>query len=101
MATSAAVPALAPTGQDVIVVTQPVDGSTIGPSIEVVGKAAANQLIVSYILAFRSDTGEQVRNVPGFRGRCEDTGDFAFRVATPASALATRRRKCGTNCGST
>lgn len=83
VATGPAVPAATPSGQDAIVVTQPAEGSTVGPNIEVVGKAAPNQLVVSYILAFRTDTGEQVRNVPGFRGRSKDTGDFAFRVATP------------------
>ncbi len=74
---------IAPPGQDTIVVTQPADGATVGPSIEVVGKTGSNQLVVSYILAFRVDTGEQVRNVPGFRGKSKETGDFACRVATP------------------
>ncbi len=75
--------AIAPPSQDAIVVLQPSEGSTVGPSIEVVGKTGPNQLVVSYILAFRVDTGEQVRNVPGFRGKSKETGDFACRVATP------------------
>jgi hypothetical protein len=74
---------MATTPADAVVLTQPKDGDTIGPSIDIVGKTTPGELVVVVVIVFNNDTSEKLRVVPGFRGRADETGAISFRVATP------------------
>jgi hypothetical protein len=71
------------TPTDTVVLTQPKDGDTIGPNMDIVGKTTPGELVVVVVNVFNNDTGEKLRVVPGFRGRAKETGEINFRVATP------------------
>ncbi len=70
-------------GAQRIIITRPVDNDIVGPSIDVVGKAPPNSLVVLYTIVYPYGTDEQPKMVPGIRHRATATGDFSFRIATP------------------
>jgi hypothetical protein len=76
-------PGGAATGPDAVYLTKPTANEIVGPSIEVVGKAPPNALVVIYTIAYPYTTDEMPKLVPGTRQRATATGDFAFRIATP------------------
>lgn len=82
--TSTAAPA-----PDAIVLTAPRNGDIAGPSIEIVGKAPAGELVIIFTTVFNADSGEKLRTIAGIRNRVSATGDFTFRIATPRLSFGT------------
>jgi hypothetical protein len=75
---------------DAVRLTKPVNGDSVGPSMEIAGSVAPNALVVVYTTVVRADTNEQLKDVPGIRHRAESTGSFSFRIATPRVSFGTK-----------
>jgi len=68
-------------------ITSPRDGDIAGPATEIIGHTDPEALVVIWTVAYRTDTNEAVRNVPGIRHKAKENGDFHFRIATPRIAF--------------
>ncbi len=64
-------------------ITSPQDGQIAGPNIEIIGKTDPDALVIIWTVAYRADSNEEIKSVPGIRHRAEASGDFHFRIATP------------------
>ena len=64
-------------------VTTPRNGDAIGPAIDVNGSLGHYGLIVVITDVYRTAGNEKVASVPGIRHYTEQSGSFAFHVATP------------------
>ncbi|MFQ6097469.1 MAG: hypothetical protein ACE5O2_07035, partial [Armatimonadota bacterium] len=80
---AAASGAAGPRAPETVVVHQPNDGAVVGPHVDVAGKTTPGALVVACTVVYVANTGAKVREIPGFRRRASETGDFAFRIATP------------------
>jgi hypothetical protein len=75
---------------DTVVLYKPTEGEIVGPSLEITGKTTPGVLVVVYTIAYPFLTDEEPQLVPGTRQRAKDTGEFAFRIATPRVSFGER-----------
>jgi hypothetical protein len=71
-------------------VTSPLEGSFVGPRVDVEGWARPGQLVVITTACYHALTGEYVGLVPGIRHYPNADGSFHFRVATPRISIGER-----------
>jgi len=70
-----------PTGQ--VTITQPTEGATIGPRVEVYGTAPGNSFLVLDTEVRAQDDNELLRVVPGLRHDVPANGQWHFAIAAP------------------
>ncbi len=75
----------APTAQ--VTITQPAEGSTIGPRVEVTGTAPGGSFLVLDTEVRAQDDDELIRVVPGLRHDVPASGQWHFAIAAPSLPL--------------
>ena len=73
----------APAAGEAPVVTKPREGQTVGPNVDIEGRAQPGALVVIHTEVYDNTTNEMLRDVPGIRHLSGEGGKFAFRIATP------------------
>jgi hypothetical protein len=65
------------------VVIKPREGQTVGPNVDIEGRAQPGALVVIRTEVYNNQTNEMLRDVPGIRHLSGEGGKFSFRIATP------------------
>ena len=73
----------APAAGEAPVVTKPREGQSVGPNVDIEGRAQVGALVVIRTEVYNNQTNEMLRDVPGIRHLSGEGGRFAFRIATP------------------
>ncbi len=72
-----------------LTVTEPQDGSQVGPATEVLGTAPAGSVVIIVTEVYDQETGDLLGKIPGIRHRPNQDGSFHFRVSTPRVSFGT------------
>lgn len=74
----------APTGTDrPLTITQPREGATIGPRVEVTGTAPGGSMLILETEVRAQDDDELLKVVPGIRHAVPNNGNWHFAIAAP------------------
>lgn len=75
-----------------VTITQPTEGSTIGPRVEVMGTAPGGSFLVLDTEVRAQDDDELIKVVPGIRHDVPANGNWHFAIAAPSLPLIMRDR---------
>ena len=77
----------APEAGEAPVVIKPREGQTVGPNVDIEGRAQPGALVVIRTDVYNNQTNELLRDVPGIRHLSGEGGKFRFRIATPRVSI--------------
>ncbi|MEN6548411.1 MAG: hypothetical protein ABFE07_20400 [Armatimonadia bacterium] len=71
------------TDPDRVVLSRPQANQLVDTTIEVVGRARPQTVVVVYTIVYNAQNGQMISTIPGIRAKTKDNGELAWVIAAP------------------